>query len=60
MTVVEYIETFMFDNSLFVVMELMDGGSLTNLIQVRPGLASRLPARAVRRTPSSTRHVISA
>uniref|UniRef100_A0A7S0M8Q2 Non-specific serine/threonine protein kinase n=1 Tax=Cryptomonas curvata TaxID=233186 RepID=A0A7S0M8Q2_9CRYP len=33
-TVVEYVETFMFDNSLFVIMELMDGGSLTNLIQV--------------------------
>ena len=32
-SVVEYIETFMFDSSLFIVMELMDGGSLTNIIQ---------------------------
>ena len=34
-TVVDYIESFMFDNHLFVVMELMDGGSLTNLLQVK-------------------------
>jgi serine/threonine protein kinase len=33
-TVVEYMESLMHDNSLFIVMELMDGGSLTNLIQV--------------------------
>ncbi|KAJ1470415.1 serine/threonine-protein kinase ste20 [Baffinella frigidus] len=31
--VVEYRETFMFDNCLWVVMELMDGGSLTNILQ---------------------------
>uniref|UniRef100_A0A7S0ECW0 Non-specific serine/threonine protein kinase n=1 Tax=Hanusia phi TaxID=3032 RepID=A0A7S0ECW0_9CRYP len=31
--VVEYIESFMFDRCLWVVMEYMDGGSLTNLLQ---------------------------
>ena len=31
---VEYIETFMFDRCIWVVMELMDAGSLTNLLQV--------------------------
>ncbi|EKX33861.1 hypothetical protein GUITHDRAFT_81068 [Guillardia theta CCMP2712] len=33
--VVEYFESYMFDRCLWVVMELMDGGSLTNLIQKR-------------------------
>jgi hypothetical protein len=32
-SVVEYRETFMFDNCLWVVMELMDGGSLTTILQ---------------------------
>eukprot|EP00960_Hanusia_phi_P065811 766216-Hanusia_phi.AAC.4 len=32
--VVEYFESYMFDRCLWVVMELMDGGSLTNLIQI--------------------------
>mmetsp|Transcript_43142 Transcript_43142/g.84357 ORF Transcript_43142/g.84357 Transcript_43142/m.84357 type:complete len:270 (+) Transcript_43142:1-810(+) len=31
--VVEYLESFMFDRCLWVVMEYMDGGSLTNLVQ---------------------------
>ena len=32
--VVEYLESFMFDRCLWVAMELMDAGSLTNLLQV--------------------------
>mmetsp|Transcript_20083 Transcript_20083/g.40918 ORF Transcript_20083/g.40918 Transcript_20083/m.40918 type:complete len:538 (+) Transcript_20083:235-1848(+) len=32
--VVEYMESYMHDRCLWVVMELMDGGSLTNLLQV--------------------------
>jgi serine/threonine protein kinase len=32
--VVEYMESFMFDRCLWVAMEFMDGGSLTNLLQV--------------------------
>jgi len=31
--VVEYLESFMFDRCLWVAMEYMDGGSLTNLVQ---------------------------
>mmetsp|Transcript_15697 Transcript_15697/g.38097 ORF Transcript_15697/g.38097 Transcript_15697/m.38097 type:complete len:518 (+) Transcript_15697:95-1648(+) len=31
--VTEYLESFMFDRCLWVVMEYMDGGSLTNLVQ---------------------------
>eukprot|EP00291_Cryptomonas_curvata_P030973 CAMPEP_0172211932 /NCGR_PEP_ID=MMETSP1050-20130122/36690_1 /TAXON_ID=233186 /ORGANISM="Cryptomonas curvata, Strain CCAP979/52" /LENGTH=515 /DNA_ID=CAMNT_0012892465 /DNA_START=75 /DNA_END=1619 /DNA_ORIENTATION=+ len=31
--VVEYLESYMFDRSLWVVMEYMDAGSLTNLLQ---------------------------
>mmetsp|Transcript_30218 Transcript_30218/g.74285 ORF Transcript_30218/g.74285 Transcript_30218/m.74285 type:complete len:493 (-) Transcript_30218:147-1625(-) len=32
--VVEYLESFMFDRCLWVVMEYMDGGSLTNILQM--------------------------
>mmetsp|Transcript_58038 Transcript_58038/g.142356 ORF Transcript_58038/g.142356 Transcript_58038/m.142356 type:complete len:369 (+) Transcript_58038:1-1107(+) len=32
-TVVEYIESYMFDQCLWVAMEFMDGGSLTSLLQ---------------------------
>ena len=34
--VVEYLESFMFERCLWVTMEFMDGGSLTNLLQVSP------------------------
>ena len=46
-TVVEYIESLMHDNHLFIIMELMDGGSLTNLIQVSPS-PDRWPAHPSR------------
>ena len=32
--VVEYMESYMFERCLWVVMEYMDAGSLTNLLQV--------------------------
>ena len=41
--VVEYLESYMFERSLWVVMEYMDAGSLTNLLQARPRITPSSP-----------------